>query len=142
MVGLVHIAFVLHPGSKVSTTHNMTGWILTKYAPLPGIRSLNFWMCALTVWYPVVFSTSVSLYWNCHLTDECHMVSRHAGVTDVSSAEPFSGLYSHGVPVMMYGDEKGRASMVRDVCCARLVSVEKKEEGIRRVPSASSGPTG
>ena len=120
----------------------MTGKILTKYAPLPGVRSLNFWMCALTAWYPAVFSTSVSLYWNCHLTDECQMASRHAGVTDVSPAEPFSGLYSHGVPAMMYGDENDRASVTRVVSCVRPASVEKKEEGIRRVPRASSGPTG
>ena len=65
----------------------------------------------------------------------------YAGVTDVSPAA-FSGLYSHGVPAMMYGDENDRASVTRDVSCARPVSVEKKEEGIKRVSRASSGPTG
>ena len=41
MVGLVHIAFVLHPHSDVSATHSMTGLILTKYAPSSDVRFLN-----------------------------------------------------------------------------------------------------
>ena len=69
------------------------------------------------------------------------MESRHAGVTDASPAEPFSGLYSHGVPATIYGDAKDRVSVIRDDNCARPESVEKKEEGRRRVPRSSSGPT-
>ena len=79
----------------------MTARIPTKYAPLPGVRSLNFWICVLTAWYPAVFSASVLLYWNCHLTDECHMASRHAGTTDVSPAKPLSDLYNHSVLATM-----------------------------------------
>ena len=101
-------------------------------------------MCVLRVWYPVVLSASVSLHWHwtCHLTDECQMVSLHASVTDVSTAEPFSGSYSHGVLAMMYCDEKDKAPVTRDVSCTGPVSVKKKEEGIRWMPRAISGPTG
>ena len=69
------------------------------------------------------------------------MESRHAGVTDVSPAEPLSGLYNHGVPATIYGDAKDRVSVIRDDSRARPESVEKKEEGRRRVPRSSSGPT-
>ena len=58
-------------------------------------------MCALRVWYPVVLSGRVSLYWNCHLIDRCQMASRHAGTTNVSPAKPLSDLYNHSVLATM-----------------------------------------
>ena len=42
MVRLVRIAFVLRPRNDVSATHNMTGWIRTKYTPPSCVRSLDF----------------------------------------------------------------------------------------------------
>ena len=60
---------------------------------------------------PAIFSAGVSLYCNFQLTGRCQIASRHAGITDVSPAEPLSSLYSHGVPEMMYGDAKGKGSV-------------------------------
>ena len=114
---------------------------LTKYDPLSGARSLNFCVRSLSAWYLPVLSASVSLYSNPTLIDRSHTASRHAGVTAVAPAVPAAGLYSQGVPAMTYGFAKGSVSAMSALSSARADALEKRREGRRRVPRASSKPT-
>lgn len=61
VVRFVHVPFVLQPYNTPVCFMVEESEGLTKYAPLPGVRSRNAWICWCTCWYSELRPCSVLL---------------------------------------------------------------------------------